>query len=117
MSYLQIELGGKTRGLKFNQLAIELIAKNNDAETLSAYMYSVVYGGLRGNSYVKREEVDYTFEDVCDWVDNLDNKEEVMIKVSNTLAETQTFKKLISSNEEAKEESKKKVKKNSPTKI
>lgn len=115
MSYLQIEIGGKSRGLKFNQLAIELIAKHNDTETTSSFMYSVIYGGLRGNSYVKREEPDYTFENVCDWVDSMDNKEKIMVDVTNALSETQIFKKLVTKGEE--EISKKKVAKNKPTKI
>jgi len=115
MSYLQIEIGGKLRGLKFNQLAIEIIAKHNDAETTSAFMYSVIYGGLRGNSYVKREEPDYTFEQVCDWVDVMENKAEVMISVTNALSETQTFKSLVPKEKEAT--GKKKVAKNKPTKI
>jgi hypothetical protein len=117
MSYLQIEIGGKQRGLKYNQLAIEVMATYNDTETASAFMYALIYGGLRGNSYVKREEPDYTFEDVCDWVDNLKNKNEIILEATNKLTETQLFKDLVKDNGNEVEEVKKKVSKSKHTKI
>lgn len=109
MSYLQIELGGKTRGLKFNQLAIELISSYNDTKTNTGFVYAMIYGGLMGNTYVKREEADYTFEEVCDWIDEIQNKEELVAKVTAALTDTQTFKSLIKQQE--KEETKDKKKK------
>lgn len=95
MSYIQINLGGKARGLKFNQLAIEIISVHNDTQTSSGFLYAMIYGGLKGNSYVKREEADYTFEDVCDWVDVMENKEEVITNVTACLTETQIWKELV----------------------
>jgi len=111
MSYLQIEIGGKKRGLKFNQLAIELISKHNNGTTQSAFMYAMFYGGLMGNTYVKQEEADYTFEDVCDWVDALENKADVITLVTNAMTETQIWKTLVKSGEEILEGGKKKVSK------
>jgi hypothetical protein len=96
MSYIQIEIGGKQRGLKFNQLAIEIISTHNDGGSTSAFMYALYYGGLRGNSYVKREEPDYNFEQVCDWVDEMKDKAKVNELVVNTLQETSLWKDLIS---------------------
>jgi hypothetical protein len=116
MSYLQLELGGKLRGLKFNQLAIEVISTHNDTGTQSAFMYAMIYGGLMGNSYVKREEPDYTFEDVCDWVDVMENKAEAVGKVTDVLTSTQVWKNLVKAGQEAEVvEEKKKV--NSATTI
>jgi hypothetical protein len=109
MSYLQIELGGKSRGLKFNQLAIEIISTYNDQSTNSGFLYAMIYGGLRGNSYVKREETNYTFEEVCDWCDQIANKEQIIAKVTETLTETQIWKDLVKQGEEIVDESKKKV--------
>lgn len=109
MSYLQIEIGGKQRGLKFNQLAIELISQFNDTTTNTGFLYAMVYGGLRGNSYVKREEADYTFEDVCDWVDAMPNKEDVIVKITNTMTETQVWKDLVSKGQEISSEEPKKA--------
>lgn len=107
MSYLQLELGGKLRGLKFNQLAIEIISTHNDNSTQSAFMYAMIYGGLMGNSYVKREEPDYTFENVCDWVDVMENKAEAIAKVTDVLTSTQVWKNLVKAGEEITEEKKK----------
>jgi len=100
MSYIQINLGGKARGLKFNQLAIEIISMHNDTQTSSGFLYAMIYGGLKGNSYVKREEADYTFEDVCDWVDLMENKEEVIINVTACMTETQIWKELVKKGQE-----------------
>ena len=107
MSYLQIEIGGKLRGLKFNQLAIEIISTHNDTNTSTGFLYAMVYGGLKGNSYVKREEADYTFEDVCDWVDAMPNKEETVVKITTALTETQIWKDLVAKGQEVAEETKK----------
>jgi hypothetical protein len=107
MSYLQLELGGKLRGLKFNQLAIEIISTHNDNSTNSAFMYAMIYGGLMGNSYVKREEPDYTFEEVCDWVDAMENKNDAITKVTEVLTSTQVWKNLVKAGEQIEEEKKK----------
>jgi len=109
MSYIQIDLGGKLRGLKFNQLAIEVIGTHNDTTTNTGFLYAMVYGGLRGNSYVKREEPDYTFEQVCDWVDEMPNKDEQITAITNTMTETQLWKKLVGTSAQTEDEGKKKV--------
>lgn len=111
MSYVQIEIGGKTRGLKYNQLAVELMAQYNDNQTTSAIIYAMVYAGLRGNDYVKRNEPDYTFEDVCDWVDTMDNKQDNLNLVAATLNESKSWQSLVKDGQELIEadESKKKV--------
>ena len=107
MSYLQIEIGGKQRGLKFNQLAIEIMSQYNDTGTNTGFLYAMIYGGLRGNTYVKREEPDYTFENVCDWVDELKDKENVIVEVTNKLQETQIWKDLVDKGKEVAEAEKK----------
>jgi hypothetical protein len=115
MSYIQITIGGKERGLKFNQLAIELMSQYNDTNTTTGFIYALFYAGLRGNNYVKREEPDYTFEEVCDWVDEMDNKDKIVNDVSAVLTETQVWKKLVKQGEEINEEEKKKVLQSSVT--
>lgn len=84
MNYIQIEIGGQLRGLKFNQGAhveiqttIEKAKANNDIFN----SYAVFYGGLIGNCFVKGVEPDFTFEDVCDWCDKI--KTEDVISVLN----------------------------------
>lgn len=110
MSYLQIELGGKLRGLKFNMVAIEEIAKQNTTGSNFGFIYSMIYGGMYGCSVVKKEEIDYTYEDVSEWVDAMENREEIVAKITATLTETQNWKSIINKEEaEVNEEDKKKV--------
>lgn len=113
MSYANIVLGGKTRGLKFNQLAIELIGQYNDTQTTTGFLYSMIYAGLKGNAYVKREELELTFEQVCDLIDEMPNKETVVAEITKVLAETQIWKDLVKQGEEAEE--KKKATESMPT--
>jgi len=70
MSYIQINIGGKLRGWKVNQLTLEEWSKRMGATNTSA-VYSAVNAGLVANCYVKGIEPDFTFEDVCDWCDQL----------------------------------------------
>lgn len=104
MSYIKVELGGKERGLKFNQLALEEMT-SVAGEKATQNVYAMFWGGLKGNSYVKREDVDYTFEDVCDWIDQLfaEKKMDIIKQVEETLTETQLYKSLVP---EVKEEKK-----------
>lgn len=72
MNYVQVELGGKLRGLKFNQGAhAEIQAMYKVGMKAIQVSYIVVYGGLLGNCFVKQIEPDFTFEEVCDWCDKL----------------------------------------------
>lgn len=70
MNYIQIEIGGKLRGWKVNQLTLEEWSKRMGTTNTSA-LYSAIYAGLIANCYVKSEEPDFTFENVCDWTDKL----------------------------------------------
>lgn len=117
MSYIQIEIGGKLRGLKFNQLALEVVSTHS-GETTTGFMYALIYGGLKGNSYVKREEPDYSFEDVCDWVDAMhrETKTKTIEEVTKVMTETQIYKDLIQTGEDIQETDKKKVLKKSALK-
>lgn len=107
MSFVQVNIGGQQRGLKFNQMAVITMAKYLDYENLNAtYLYSVVYGGLSANAYVKREEFTHTFEEVCDWVDGLAIEEAT--KIQSAFEETQVYKKLVELGTEANEQMTKK---------
>ena len=70
MSYIQIEIGGKLRGLKFNQMAVEVFTQHlSEVGFDTSTVYAMVYAGLTANCYQKQQEVDFTFSDVIDWVD------------------------------------------------
>ena len=78
--YIKVDILGKSRGLKFGMLAAQQIFqqatklnKTLGAEVDAALVPVVIYWGLFNNCYVKQEDPDFTFEEVCDWVDqNLD---------------------------------------------
>jgi len=94
MSYIQIEIGGKLRGLKFLQHAVITMSKYVDIDNYAATSgYAMVYGGLKCNNYVKRVEDDFTFEQVCEWVDLLSRED--LIKIHEVFAETQLYKDLV----------------------
>jgi hypothetical protein len=74
--YIQIDILGKMRGLKFGMIAVQQIT--SDAQRLGKILGSsvdfamvsvIVYWGLYNNCHVKREDPDFTFEDVSDYVD------------------------------------------------
>jgi len=81
--YTQIEFKGQLRGIKFGMLAVQqimLAASKLNAELGNeidiALIPEVLYWGLYNCSVNKRELIDYTFEDVCEFVDdNIHNKE------------------------------------------
>lgn len=89
MNYVQIEIGGRLRGLKFNQLSLEEYTKHVRQGTASA-IYATFFAGLMGNCYVKNEEPDFTFETVTDWVDEIYAKggQKDIEKVCDIWAET-----------------------------
>lgn len=116
MSYIKLDFGGKERGLKFNQLALEILRSKSNATSDIQNVYALFYGGLRGNSYVKEEEPDYSFEQVCDWVDEIYIKPdaaEIIKKVSDVFTQTQMYQTLIAAGngQEPKEEKKRQLKK------
>jgi len=116
MSYIQVELGGKQRGLKYNQMAVITMTKYMDYDNLAAtYGYALVYAGLVANCYVKREEPDFDFEKVCDWVEEL--SPEKLIKIRDVFEATQTFKKIADNATEPAEEQTKKKQKNTKQKV
>ena len=104
MSYIQVTLGDKPRGLKFNILALKLFNDTVDYNRFNETAnYAMVYAGLYANCFVKREEPDFTFEDVVEWVDQLSQKE--VDDISLVMASLDAFKKMLPQSEEpAKEE-------------
>jgi len=75
--YVQIKLGDKLRGLKFNLHAIKtlesLFPNSNIEQDNILQATKMIYAGLCGNRYIKTygtEPVcEETFEEVSDWVD------------------------------------------------
>lgn len=91
MSYIQVEIGGKLRGLKFNQMALLILQEKMEPGNLISGVYGLVWGGLKANCYVKGEEVDFTFEQSCDWADELD--ESKLNEIRAAFQKTEAYKK------------------------
>lgn len=106
--YIQADILGKIRGLKFGTLAteqivLELAKLNADTNFYNSAMIAIiVYWGLYNNSFIKREQMDYTFEDVVNWIeDNLD-KQETLTEIVQCFEGSKATKLLIESAEEVK---------------
>jgi len=80
--YIQADILGRTRGLKFGLLAVEQIGMEmqklgkvfGDNSIDLAAVPVIIYWGLFNNCYIKKEDPDFTFEEVVDFVDeNISN--------------------------------------------
>lgn len=114
MSYIQINIGGKNRGLKFNQLAFVTFTQYVDTKNyLATAAYAMIYAGLMANCYVKREEPDFDFPTVCEWVDELYNTDpSIITKVDAVFSTTHQFLNLIDKTKEVLKEQTEEEKKN-----
>jgi len=99
--YMQAEILGRKRGLKFGTIAIRQITlyseKNGKAlgETLDlALIPIIVYWGLFNNCYIKQEDPDFTFEDVVEFVDDNISTPEIFTDIVKCLYSS----KLVSGN-------------------
>lgn len=76
--YIQADILGRTRGLKFGMLAVQQIGMEmqklgkvfGDNSIDLAAVPVIIYWGLFNNCYIKKEDPDFTFEDVVDFVDS-----------------------------------------------
>lgn len=112
MSYIQIEIGGKKRGLKFNQIAYTIFLKNvTKGEEEATSGPALIWAGLKANCIVKKEEFvhdngeEITWEEVCDWMSELSY--EIQTNIFKCFQETQEYKKLIP--QEKEDDDKKKL--------
>lgn len=97
--YIQADVLGRRRGLKFGMLAAQRIML--EAQKLNASLGTevdvalvpvIVYWGLFNNCYVKREDPDFTFEDVCDWVDANMEKHELFADIIKSFYDSRIVK-------------------------
>ena len=76
--YIQLELGGKKRGVKFGNYALMEYSKLNGSGVAEfnesnpiKLCADLVYCGLKNNCFVKKETEDFTYDDVVAWVDDM----------------------------------------------
>lgn len=80
--YIQLELGGKKRGVKFGNYALIEYSKLTGAGVVEITEQNpiklcadIVYCGLKNNCFIKKEIEDFTYDDVIIWVDDMDINE------------------------------------------
>ena len=97
--YIQMDVLGRKRGLKFGMLAAQRIML--EAQKLNATLGTevdvalvpvIVYWGLFNNCFVKREDPDFTFEEVCDWVDEHVNEPNMFVEVIKCFYDSRVVK-------------------------
>jgi hypothetical protein len=84
MSYIQIDIGGRLRGIKFSQgtniLLQDRVMLMDEDERKAFGVPVIIWAGLKTNCVIKGErftkteddkEVSATFEDVCEWCEKL----------------------------------------------
>lgn len=111
--YIQIDLGGKLRSLKFNMHAIEIISERGTT-TEHGNLAAFIYGGLCGNSFAKSGGTnpicEESFEEILDWAEDIliSKNEELKKQIVQAFNESKPIKAVF---EKAEEEAKKKTKK------
>lgn len=82
-NYLQLELGGKLRGLKFNIGTLHFIqeltgtdpfefqAASTSFNDLIPYVTHIVHAALLSNCASKKEDPDFTGQNVDEWVNDM----------------------------------------------
>lgn len=116
MSYIEKVLGGKVRGLLFNQGAHVMFVNGIDKEEIGATTgYSLVYAGLKMNAFAENkpfvEEVEkeidgkkvtinepITKKKVMEWADGLNESD--LLDIMNAYKETQAYKNLLPKEED-----------------
>ena len=98
MSYIEVQLGGEKRGLKFNNGAVDAYwQKVNFNEMAASSVYATIYAGLVGNDLAKGvQESAFTYEAVTEWVDELYNNDEAaLVEACELFGETTSYKKRL----------------------
>jgi hypothetical protein len=111
--YMNAEILGKNRGIKFGVLAIQKIAMSVGDQFSTqdiTVLYEMLYWGLWNNCYVKKEVPDFTFEDVCDWVDSNINDVSFFERLGDCFKSANIIKYSVN-NDEKKTQSTSKLKK------
>ena len=110
--YIQMDVLGRKRGLKFGMLAAQRIML--EAQKLNATLGTdvdvalvpvIVYWGLFNNCYVKREDPDFTFEEVCDWVDEHVNQPDLFVNAIRCFYDSRVVKANMPEEEEGEKKS------------
>jgi len=111
--YIQADILGRTRGLKFGMLAVQQIGMEmqklgkvfGDNSIDLAAVPVIIYWGLFNNCYIKREDPDFTFEDVSDFVDENINTPEIFTPILKAFYDSKFIQPTTPSNQEEQKKS------------
>jgi hypothetical protein len=95
MNKLVIELGGKERTLKFNNIFLREYQKKQKEDTDEIMQISLmIWAGMKAYSEVSETPLTATFEDACDWGEDmiLNNDTDTMNKILNAFQESNVYK-------------------------
>ena len=95
MNKLIIELGGKERTLKFNNIFLREFQKKQQEENDEISNISImIYAGLKAYSVVSETKLDATFEDCCDWAEEmiLQNDSDKITAILEAFQESNIYK-------------------------
>jgi hypothetical protein len=95
MNKLNIEIGGKERTLKFNNVfAREYEKKQRQYNEDVTAIGIMIFAGMKAWSVVSETPMEATFEDCCDWGDEmvLNNDSEKMNKILEAFQESNFYK-------------------------
>lgn len=119
IGYIQAEILGKVRGLKFGTLAAENITMElvslgavTGGNYSTSMMTVIIYWGLYNCEWSKKQELDLTFEQISDWVDMNARKDEVVkvfAEIAKCYEESTTTQETIAELKDKVEEIKKKM--------
>lgn len=89
-------IGGRERPFKFSQYALEIFSRYIDFDALnSSAIYACVYAGLMGACFSNdREEPDFTFADVVEWIDKMyeDGEKETISEILKAWEQTFAYR-------------------------
>lgn len=92
--YIELQIGGELRGLKFNQHCYINFYKEVDlTDYEGTFQYAAVWAALKANAYVKRIEFTEKYETVCDWVDLMKLEDKKTVK--ETFENSEVYKNLV----------------------
>ena len=103
-------IGGKLRTLKFGLDAVEIFQQTiekSPVKTTALLARAEVYAGLVNQCMVILESPDFTYQDVCDWVDDMIGTEEgraILKQIDDCFAESKAYKSLFATEEKKTDE-------------
>lgn len=96
---IEIEIGGKSQVLTFNKMAVNifLLTLAEKGNPVAISVYAMFYAGLCATCTVNGEKEDFSWKDVCNWLDELydSGKEDDIKKVDAFFIESEAYKNFI----------------------